>query len=91
MKPFTYSRAATVLDAIAAIAQPHSKFLGGGTNLIDLMKMGVETPDRLVDITRVPAHDWPTVRPGRRLSIFCNPAKTSTKSTTPTTVNNSPP
>uniref|UniRef100_Q020N2 Molybdopterin dehydrogenase, FAD-binding n=1 Tax=Solibacter usitatus (strain Ellin6076) TaxID=234267 RepID=Q020N2_SOLUE len=54
MKPFTYTRAKAVPEAIAAIAEPHSKFLGGGTNLIDLMKMGVEQPDRLVDITRVP-------------------------------------
>ena len=35
-------------------ADPQAKFLGGGTNLIDLMKMGVETPDRLVDINRLP-------------------------------------
>ena len=34
--------------------QPHAKFLGGGTNLIDLMKMGVETPAQLVDINRLP-------------------------------------
>jgi xanthine dehydrogenase YagS FAD-binding subunit len=55
MRPFTYSRAATVSDAVAAIAQPETKFLGGGTNLVDLMKNGVERPARLVDITRVPA------------------------------------
>jgi xanthine dehydrogenase YagS FAD-binding subunit len=54
MKPFQYTRAAAVPDALAAIAEPHTKFLGGGTNLIDLMKMGVEQPARLVDITRVP-------------------------------------
>src|SRR6476661_2483693 len=54
MNPFTYSRAATVDDAVAEIAQPQSKPLGGGTNLIDLMKMGVEKPGRLVDITRLP-------------------------------------
>jgi xanthine dehydrogenase YagS FAD-binding subunit len=54
MKPFAYSRATAVPEAITAIAAPHAKFLGGGTNLIDLMKMGVEAPDRLVDITRVP-------------------------------------
>ena len=54
MNPFTYSRAATVDDAIAGIAQPEAKPLGGGTNLIDLMKMGVEKPDHLVDITRLP-------------------------------------
>ena len=54
MNPFTYTRAATVDDAIAGIAQPESKLLGGGTSLIDLMKMGVEQPAHLVDITRLP-------------------------------------
>jgi xanthine dehydrogenase YagS FAD-binding subunit len=54
MNPFTYSRAASLEDAVAGIAQPETKPLGGGTNLIDLMKMGVEKPDHLVDITRVP-------------------------------------
>ena len=38
----------------AVAAKPDAKFLGGGTNLIDLMKMGVETPAQLVDINRLP-------------------------------------
>jgi xanthine dehydrogenase YagS FAD-binding subunit len=54
MKPFDYARAATVPDAIAGAAQPGARFLGGGTNLIDLMRMGVEAPAKLVDINRVP-------------------------------------
>src|SRR5437588_9540664 len=55
MNPFTYSRAADVSQAVSAVAAtPHTKFLGGGTNLIDLMKMGVETPAQLVDIARLP-------------------------------------
>jgi len=55
MNPFVYSRASDASQAVSAIdAKPHSKFLGGGTNLIDLMKMGVETPANLVDITRLP-------------------------------------
>jgi xanthine dehydrogenase YagS FAD-binding subunit len=55
MNPFTYSRASDANQAVAAIAgHPHGKFLGGGTNLIDLMKMGVETPNELVDINRLP-------------------------------------
>ncbi|HSS28657.1 MAG TPA: xanthine dehydrogenase family protein subunit M, partial [Usitatibacter sp.] len=40
-------------DAIAAIG-PHAKFLAGGTNLLDLMKGGIEQPVKLVDITRLP-------------------------------------
>jgi xanthine dehydrogenase YagS FAD-binding subunit len=55
MNPFTYSRATDTNQAVAAIAsKPHGKFLGGGTNLIDLMKMGVETPNELLDINRLP-------------------------------------
>jgi xanthine dehydrogenase YagS FAD-binding subunit len=54
MRHFTYTRATAVPDAIAAAGRPESKFLGGGTNLIDLMKMGVEEPAQLVDITRIP-------------------------------------
>src|SRR2546429_686034 len=55
MNPFTYSRAADEDQAVTAISsKPQVKFLGGGTNLIDLMKMGVETPNELVDINRLP-------------------------------------
>ncbi len=55
MSPFTYSRATDADQAVAAISgKSQSKFLGGGTNLIDLMKMGVETPDNLIDINPLP-------------------------------------
>jgi xanthine dehydrogenase YagS FAD-binding subunit len=55
MNPFGYSRAADANQAVTAISsKPQGKFLGGGTNLIDLMKMGVETPSELVDINRLP-------------------------------------
>jgi len=55
MKPFSYTRAATVDDAVQAFARhPDTRFLGGGTNLLDLMKMGVERPSHLVDINRLP-------------------------------------
>src|SRR5205807_1100976 len=55
MIPFFYSRANDAADAVSAIAaEPRTKFLGGGTNLVDLMKMGVETPAQLVDISRLP-------------------------------------
>ncbi len=49
MNPFAYERAA---DAKAAVATG-ATYLGGGTNLVDLMKLGVETPDRLVDVSRL--------------------------------------
>jgi xanthine dehydrogenase YagS FAD-binding subunit len=55
MNPFAYSRVSDAQQAVNGIAaKPHAKFLGGGTNLVDLMKMGVETPAQLIDITRLP-------------------------------------
>jgi len=55
VRSFEYSRASDWQNAISRVAaDPHAKFLGGGTNLIDLMKMGVETPASLVDINRLP-------------------------------------
>ena len=54
MTPFSYARAADQQNAIAEIAaHPEAKILGGGTNLVDLMKMGVERPGRLIDINRL--------------------------------------
>ena len=55
MKNFSYSRAATAQDALHLIsALDNSKFLGGGTNLVDLMRENIERPDALVDVTRLP-------------------------------------
>jgi len=51
---FQYSRAADVDDALRQIANPGTKFVAGGTNLVDLMKMDVERPTKLIDITRLP-------------------------------------
>ena len=55
MRPITYSRATSVEDAIQARGQgPDVQYIGGGTNLLDLMKMGSERPSHLVDINRLP-------------------------------------
>ena len=55
MKPVSYAAASSVDEALAAVADlPGAKFLGGGTNLVDLMREGIETPDVLVDVTRLP-------------------------------------
>ena len=57
MRPFAYERAGDAGAAVAAVtAAPGARFLAGGTNLVDLMRLGVETPDRLVDVTRL-GHD----------------------------------
>jgi xanthine dehydrogenase YagS FAD-binding subunit len=55
MKEFSYRRAADAAGAVALLdADPQARFLGGGTNLVDLMKAGVERPERLVDIRELP-------------------------------------
>jgi xanthine dehydrogenase YagS FAD-binding subunit len=51
MNLFTYSRAATAADAVRLAGEPNSKFLGGGTNLVDLMRETLERPGALVDVT----------------------------------------
>ena len=54
MKTFDYTRAGSTEEAVLAINSiEQAKFLGGGTNLIDLMKEGVEQPDHLVDVTKL--------------------------------------
>ncbi|RXF73309.1 FAD binding domain-containing protein [Hansschlegelia zhihuaiae] len=54
MTPFTYERAASPEAAAKAVAErPDAKFVAGGTNLVDLMKLGVEKPTHLVDVSRL--------------------------------------
>ena len=51
MKPFTYERATSPAEAAAAAAKtPGAKFIAGGTNLLDLMKLQIETPVHLIDV-----------------------------------------
>jgi xanthine dehydrogenase YagS FAD-binding subunit len=51
MKPFTYERATTPAQAAAAVARTlGAKFIAGGTNLLDLMKLQIEVPQHLVDV-----------------------------------------
>jgi xanthine dehydrogenase YagS FAD-binding subunit len=54
MKAFTYQRADSAVQAAAAALKPGAKIIAGGTNLLDLMKLQVETPSQLVDINRLP-------------------------------------
>jgi xanthine dehydrogenase YagS FAD-binding subunit len=55
MTPFDYSRAGDVAEALRIGAGVQTKFLGGGTNLIELMRETIERPTALVDITGLPA------------------------------------
>jgi xanthine dehydrogenase YagS FAD-binding subunit len=58
MRAFSYERAADVAAACASVANnPDAKFISGGTNLLDLMKLGVERPAHIVDISRLDLKD----------------------------------
>jgi xanthine dehydrogenase YagS FAD-binding subunit len=55
VRSFRYHQPADLVEAVALVAtEPNAMFLGGGTNLVDLMKLGVTQPEVLVDVTRLP-------------------------------------
>lgn len=53
MKPFAYKRAVDAADAVRLAATADTKFIAGGTNIVDLMKEDIESPSTLVDISRL--------------------------------------
>jgi xanthine dehydrogenase YagS FAD-binding subunit len=66
MREFAYERADDVAGAVAAVApRPGAAFLGGGTNLVDHMKLGVARPERLVDVSRLPLDRVEPLEDGR--------------------------
>ena len=68
MNSFSYQRAGDVASALQQIREPGAKFIGGGSNLLDLMKGGIERPVLLIDINQLPLSDI-TVRPDGGLRI----------------------
>ena len=54
MRAFTYERPDSIAAAVQAASQPGAVFIAGGTNLLDLMKVDVERPRHLVDVSRLP-------------------------------------
>ena len=54
MEPFKLIRVQDHLTAIRAAGTNRSKFIAGGTNMLDLMKLNIETPKQLIDINRLP-------------------------------------
>ncbi|MGW2407960.1 FAD binding domain-containing protein [Streptomyces sp. NPDC001739] len=54
MRPFTYERPTDAQAAVTAVSTAGAKFISGGTNLLDLMKLDIEHPSHLVDISRLP-------------------------------------
>lgn len=54
MKPFSYERVTSPAEAVeATAARPGARFIAGGTNLLDLMKLGIEAPAHLIDVNRL--------------------------------------
>ena len=54
MRAFTYERVSTPFEAVEAFAHtPGSRYLAGGTNLVDLMKLGIEAPGHLIDVNHI--------------------------------------
>ncbi|SFS01723.1 FAD binding domain-containing protein [Sphingomonas jatrophae] len=64
MRPFTLTRAASPEEAVA---ETGARYIAGGTNLLDLMKLGIETPARLVDISRLPLNEVEEADGGLRI------------------------
>ena len=65
MRPFKYTKASSLANAVQSVsANTNSKFLAGGTNILDLMKEDVERPDELVDVTRLNLTQIKTVSDG---------------------------
>lgn len=57
MNPFDYARAGDAAEAVRlAAGRAQAKYLGGGTNLVDLMRETIETPEALIDVSGLPQH-----------------------------------
>src|ERR1700760_2563627 len=54
MRPFEYRRAADPTEALSIAGRESARYLGGGTNLVDLMRQNIEAPAALVDVSRLP-------------------------------------
>src|SRR5438105_13493579 len=73
MNPFTYKRAANQTEVIHEIsANRNAKVLAGGTNLIDLMKMNVQSPSEIVDINRLTFNQIEKTATGMRIGALAS-------------------
>ena len=78
MRPFHFSRALTVENAVREGAAAEVQFIAGGTNLVDLMKYDVERPATLLDVNRLPLHEiTETEDGGLRLGALVTNADTA--------------
>jgi xanthine dehydrogenase YagS FAD-binding subunit len=77
MRSFTYERVTDARDAVVAAGRPGAMFISGGTNLLDLMKLDIERPRHLVDISRLPLREIEEL-PGGGLRIGAQAANSDT-------------
>ena len=79
MHSFSYARPREVEAALHLAQQPGARFIAGGTNLLDLMKGGVEEPSRLIDISRIGdlAHIGEAASGGLRIGALATNADTA--------------
>ncbi|MDN5288641.1 MAG: xanthine dehydrogenase YagS FAD-binding subunit [Mucilaginibacter sp.] len=70
MKQFQYLRPATQQAVLDVINKPGTKIIAGGTNLVDLMKRGVATPDKLVDINHLPLKNITITKTGLHIGAL---------------------
>jgi xanthine dehydrogenase YagS FAD-binding subunit len=68
VKAFAYERPEHAEEAVRLAGTPEARYLGGGTNLVDLLKLRVEQPERLIDITRLP-YDFVAAEPDGSVRI----------------------
>ncbi len=73
MRPFEYGRASDERQALTL----SGRFLAGGTNLIDLMRLDVERPDRVTDVTRLPLREIVEVGSGLRIGALASNTETA--------------
>ena len=84
MKAFTHERTATLQAAAAAAMQPHARFIAGGTNLLDQMKLQIEVPAHQIDISRLDlARTEPTSDGGLRSGAMVRNADLASDPRTP--------
>ncbi|HUZ63814.1 MAG TPA: FAD binding domain-containing protein, partial [Acetobacteraceae bacterium] len=69
MLPFSYARAGSVREAVAAGGGADTVFLAGGTELLNWMRLGIAAPARVVDVSRIPGLDRIAELPGGGLRI----------------------
>lgn len=78
MKPFEFVRASDPASSVAAVASVRdARFLAGGTNLVDLMKEGIERPVRLVDISQLPLRQIQRTRFGLSIGALASNTETA--------------